>query len=112
MMLDRYCPWQSHLTDLEAEQAIEGLLKYVLFEDSSGSWRVHAVSSEGFASRKALPSTWRGVRNADLDSISGIEGCIFCHNSGFIGGNKTRDGAFKMATVALAFVEPVVEKPQ
>merc|ERR1719254_373486 len=106
MMLPRYCPWQDHLSDIETEQDLQGLLKYVLFEDSAGSWRVQAVSAEGFASRKALPSTWRGVRDAELAGIAGIAGCIFCHASGFIGGNQTRDGAFEMAVNALAFVEP------
>merc|ERR1712176_1006055 len=53
MRLEQYCPWQEHLCDIEKGQKIEGLLKYVLFEDSSGSRRVQAVSAEGFASRKA-----------------------------------------------------------
>mmetsp|Transcript_49296 Transcript_49296/g.86798 ORF Transcript_49296/g.86798 Transcript_49296/m.86798 type:complete len:388 (-) Transcript_49296:119-1282(-) len=110
MMLPKYCPWQGHLSDIEKEQNVEGLLKYVLFEDSNGSWRVQAVPLEGFTNRKSLPSTWRGVRDSELSGIAGIEGCIFCHNSGFIGGNKTKDGAFKMACAALAFVEPVAEK--
>eukprot|EP00746_Dinoflagellata_sp_MGD_P031737 gnl/MRDRNA2_/MRDRNA2_175496_c0_seq1.p1 gnl/MRDRNA2_/MRDRNA2_175496_c0~~gnl/MRDRNA2_/MRDRNA2_175496_c0_seq1.p1 ORF type:complete len:403 (-),score=71.86 gnl/MRDRNA2_/MRDRNA2_175496_c0_seq1:15-1166(-) len=110
MLLPQFCPWKEHLSDLEAEQDIIGLLKYVLFKDSNGAWRVQAVSSEGFALRKALPSTWRGVRDADLSSISGIDGCIFCHNSGFIGGNQTYEGALKMACAALAFVEPVAKE--
>lgn len=110
MRLDRYCPWQEHLRDIEKELSIEGLLKYVLFADSGGSWRVQAVSAEGFASRKALPSAWRGVRDAELSGITGITGCIFCHASGFIGGNQTRDGAFEMAVKALAFVEPAADK--
>merc|ERR1712187_809344 len=112
MMLDRYCPWQGHLSDIEKELNIEGLLKYVLFEDSGGSWRVQAVSAEGFASRKALPSTWRGIRDSELSGIAGIEGGIFCHASGFIGGNQTRDGAFEMAVKALEFVESATDKLQ
>ena len=28
---------------------------------------------------------------------TGIEGCVFVHASGFIGGNKTKEGAFQMA---------------
>ncbi|CAK0841124.1 unnamed protein product [Prorocentrum cordatum] len=106
MVLDRYCPWQGHLSDIEKELNIEGVLKYVLYQDSGGSWRVQAVSAEGFASRKALPSTWRGVRDAELSSVAGIAGCVFCHASGFIGGNQTRDGAFEMAVASLNFVEP------
>jgi len=112
MMLDKFCPWQGHLSDIEKEQNIEGVLKYVLFQDSGGSWRVQAVSAEGFASRKALPSTWRGVRDAELSSVAGIAGCVFCHASGFIGGNQTYDGAFEMAVTALNFVEPVADAPK
>lgn len=112
MMLDKFCPWQGHLSDIEKEQNIEGVLKYVLFQDSGGSWRVQAVSAEGFASRKALPSTWRGVRDAELSSVAGIAGCVFCHASGFIGGNQTYDGAFEMAVTALNFVEPVADTPK
>jgi len=112
MMLDKFCPWQGHLSDIEKEQNIEGVLKYVLFQDSGGSWRIQAVSAEGFASRKALPSTWRGVRDAELSSVAGIAGCVFCHASGFIGGNQTYDGAFEMAVTALNFVEPVADTPK
>jgi len=112
MMLDKFCPWQGHLSDIEKEQNIEGVLKYVLFQDSGGSWRIQAVSAEGFASRKALPSTWRGVRDAELSSVAGIAGCVFCHASGFIGGNQTYDGAFEMAVTALNFVEPAADTPK
>jgi uncharacterized UPF0160 family protein len=48
-----------------------------------------------------LPESWRGIREKELDAISGIPGCIFVHMSGFIGGNRTRDGALHMAVKAL-----------
>ena len=70
-----------------------------------------AVAAEGFTSRKALPSPWRGVRDADLAAVSGIDGCVFCHSAGFIGGNKTRQGALAMAKAALAFVEADAATP-
>lgn len=62
---------------------------YVLYpEDTSGNWRVQAVSvsNDSFESRKALPEAWRGLRDEELSKVSGIEGCIFVHASGFIGG--------------------------
>lgn len=105
LLLEQYAPWQGHLGDLEAERGLEGHVLYTLFPDSGGSWRVQAVAKEGFTSRKALPSTWRGVRDADLSAVAGIDGCVFCHNAGFIGGNATKEGALKMAKAALAFVE-------
>ena len=63
------------------------------------SRRIQAVPVQAgaFTSRLALPNEWRGIRDSQLSEISGIDGCIFVHNSGFIGGNKTKEGALKMA---------------
>ena len=47
--------------------------------------------------RLPLHEEWRGVRDEDLSSVSGIPGCVFVHTSGFIGGNKTLEGAMTMA---------------
>ena len=54
-----------------------------------------------FESRKPLPEAWRGVRDDELSKLSGIDGCVFVHASGFIGGNKTEEGTMKMAFAAL-----------
>ena len=54
-----------------------------------------------FESRKALPAAWRGLRDEELSKESGIDGCVFVHISGFIGGNKTYDGVLDMARKAL-----------
>lgn len=101
IVLGQFCPWASHLEELEKEAGFETL--YVVFSDSGGSWRVRAVSKSptSFESRKALPQKWRGVRDDALSVLSGIEGCVFAHASGFIGGNKNMDGAVKMAIAAL-----------
>ena len=67
----------------------------------SQSWRVQAVgvAPDRFESRKALP--WRGMRDDELSAETGIPGCVFVHMSGFIGGNKTYEGALEMARAAL-----------
>ena len=65
MRLQGYCPWPSHLHDLEVK-AREGkqtpapLVMYVVFPDSGGSYRVQAVAEApgSFVSRKALPAPW------------------------------------------------------
>lgn len=108
LLFESYCPWSGHLADLERELSLGAAIKYVLFADSKGtSWRVQAVPvAEGsFKSRKALPAPWRGLRNGELDKACGIEGCVFVHASGFIGGHKTREGATRMAMAALAFAD-------
>lgn len=106
MLFPRGCPWKDHLYSLEAERPDEEKVMYVLYPESEhegAKWRVQAVSvsKDSFESRKPLPDKWRGIRDDQLSEISGIEGCIFAHASGFIGGNKTREGALEMATKAI-----------
>lgn len=92
-------PWREHLFDLEKELNIQGLLKYMLFCDFNGSWRVQAVpiSCHSFELRIPLRKEWQGLREKELSEKSGIEGCIFVHSTGFIGGNRTYEGVLKMA---------------
>ena len=95
-------PWKDHLYALETENSSEPKVIYVLYPEGpheGAKWRVQAVSvsRDSFESRKALKEEWRGVRDEELDKVSGIKGCVFVHASGFIGGNKTFDGAMEMA---------------
>merc|ERR1712226_734447 len=108
VVFDNICPpWKDHLYALESEQDLEEESKkilYVLYSDSTnGSWRIQCVPiSEGsFASRKPLPVAWRGIRDEKLSQLTGIDGGIFVHASGFIGGNATFEGAMKMADASL-----------
>lgn len=82
---------QEHLFELEESLSIPEAEKplYVLYPDEfGGNWRIQAVpvSPQSFESRKALPEQWRGVRDEELSKLSGVDGCIFVHASGFIGG--------------------------
>jgi uncharacterized UPF0160 family protein len=103
-------PWADHLYNLEKESPMpDGVapqVLYVLFPESiepGSKWRIRAASKEngGFLNRKDLPDAWKGVRDEELDKVSGIPGCVFVHAAGFIGGNKTFDGALAMAQKAL-----------
>ena len=96
-------PWKSQVYELEQDYKLEVPIKYVLYTDQAGMWRIQCVSVEGkaFENRLSLPADWRGVRDADLAKVAGIEGCTFCHASGFIGGNKSYEGVLEMARVAL-----------
>lgn len=90
------------LFQIEKEMQIEGKIIYVLYSDGKG-WRIQAVPKAitSFESRKALPEAWRGVRDDALSEVTGIAGGVFVHASGFIAGNKTREGALEMAKKAL-----------
>jgi uncharacterized UPF0160 family protein len=99
--LNRFCPWQEHLREIEKEVGVE--IKFVLFNSGSNDFRVQCVPvKEGsFICRKFLKKSWWGVRDEELETVSGIEGIKFCHATGFIGGHKTRDGTLQMAVDSL-----------
>ncbi|KAK3216066.1 hypothetical protein GRF29_8g2064866 [Pseudopithomyces chartarum] len=105
-------PWADHLYTLEKEtaipQGVEPQVLYVLFPETTepdSKWRIRAVSKEngGFQNRKDLPDPWKGVRDEQLSEVSGVPGGVFVHAAGFIGGNKTFDGALAMAQKACEF---------
>ncbi|EQC31396.1 hypothetical protein SDRG_10997 [Saprolegnia diclina VS20] len=103
-----YCPWKAHLYAIEDELLISGQIKFVLYEDSlGGMWRIQAVNVEDgkFALRMGLPAAWRGFRDDELSTIAGIPGCTFVHAGGFIGGNKTYEGALAMAVYTIEHAE-------
>ncbi|RDD39169.1 UPF0160 protein C27H6.8 [Trichoplax sp. H2] len=99
------CPWKEHLYVIEQKLQTNPTLKYVLYSDQNNNWRVQCVPErhKRFENRLSLPQNWRGLREADLSNESGIKDCIFVHMGGFIGGNKTKEGALEMAIKALQF---------
>ncbi|CAH8444208.1 unnamed protein product [Schistosoma turkestanicum] len=116
IVLDKSCPWKSHLFDLEREERMETVVypeplrhasyrptpkfpPQILFVilPSDGNWVIQAVPKEKFESRLPFPNEWRSLQDDQLCSITGIPGCIFVHNSGHLGYNATRDGAIEMA---------------
>lgn len=106
LVLDQPLPWKDHLGTIESTQQSQSPVLYVLYAESEvpeAKWRIQAVgvSSESFESRKPLPERWRGLRDDVLSEATGVDGCVFVHASGFIGGNKTKHGALEMARRAV-----------
>lgn len=103
IVLDQFAPWKEHLYNVEKENGKEGEALFVLFEDSGKSWRISTVpiTSTSFENRKGLPEQWRGLRDDELSKASGVEGCVFIHAAGFIGGAKTKEAVLKLAELSL-----------
>ncbi|KAI1088653.1 metal-dependent protein hydrolase [Rostrohypoxylon terebratum] len=102
-------PWKEHLYTIEEEDGnTDKKVLYVLYPEKprpDAVWRIQAVptTENSFESRKALPEPWRGARDSQLDEVSGVPGGIFVHAAGFIGGNKTFEGAKALTEKAIAF---------
>lgn len=106
LVLKTFCPWKAHLADLEKEYQVEGVPKLVVFNDGT-SWRVAGVpvSPSSFVGRKFLPKPWRGLRDEELSKKAGVEGLVFVHHSGFIGGAKNEEAALLMAKKSIEWPE-------
>ncbi|KAK8805120.1 hypothetical protein WA538_001710 [Blastocystis sp. DL] len=103
LILSTYCPFMDFIFELEKERGQEGYFKFVLFEGTDGMWRVRAVNltEDSFALRQKLLPDCLGLRDEELSTRSGIEGCVFVHIAGFMGVNKTKEGAMAMAEKSL-----------
>ncbi|HNX59565.1 MAG TPA: MYG1 family protein [Spirochaetota bacterium] len=96
IVLEKYCPWQ----DIVVRET-DAL--YVLFPSATGDWRVRAVPERigSYTVRKPLPKIWGGKTPEELAAITGIPDASFCHQSLFIAGASSREGAEKMLELAL-----------
>lgn len=60
------------------------------------------LTPSSFEQRLRVPSAWFGMRDSQLDELTGVEpGATFVHHSGFTGGHKTQAGAIAMVVRAL-----------
>jgi uncharacterized UPF0160 family protein len=79
---------------------------YVVKPKSVGThWEVECVRDNpfGFANRKDLPESWAGILEIEnkLPEVTGVPDAIFCHNRRYIAVAKSKEGALKLAQLAL-----------
>lgn len=77
---------------------------FVVRPDKGGkNWKVTSIKDDErmFISRKLFPKEWRGKDSLELAKITGITDVVFCHNSGVFAGAKTKEGAVKLAKLAI-----------
>lgn len=68
-----------------------------------GTWSAKTiiVKKGSFENRCDLPKAWAGKRDEDLVKISGVADARFCHNALYIAVAGSKEGAVKMAQIAL-----------
>lgn len=71
--------------------------------ENDGFWGVKAVrnNSKSFENRKNLPKSWAGFRDEELQKITGVKDAVFCHKGLFMAVAKSKEGATKLAQIAL-----------
>jgi len=102
VLLSQFAPWKEHFFEIEKEMQVTPPVVYILFGESGNkSWRVQCVPKSESSFQNRLDLMWKGLRDEELSKASGIDGGVFVHVSGFIGGNKTYEGALEMAKKSL-----------
>jgi len=97
IVLEKYTPWKRTVHAL-SEEAL-----YIVYPSPTGQWRIQAVPVEpgSFEDRKSLPKPWAGLSDQALQTVTGIDDAMFCHNGLFIAGAESFAGTMKMAVMAL-----------
>lgn len=97
--------YKSAIMELEEELGCVGEIKFVVYQDAGDKpkWRATTlpVSLKSFASRVPLLEAWRGKRDEELASVSGIADAMFVHMSGFTGGAVSYESVIKMVRISL-----------
>jgi uncharacterized UPF0160 family protein len=101
IVLDKYMPWQDVLTHYPEP------LFVVYSVPQENRWHVHTVpditTGELFKTRKDFPKSWAGKREEELAEITGVTDAVFCHNKLFLAVAKSKEGAIKLAELALTY---------
>jgi len=101
MILDQYMPWKEHVLNSQQPKA-KGIL-FCLTPNVNDDWCCTCAITESgsYECRKQLPESWAGLRNEQLQAITGIPDAKFCHPSRFICGAKSREGIINIAKKAI-----------
>lgn len=70
---------------------------------TGGTWGVKAVRKDpkSFNNRKNLPKEWAGLVDEEFVNVSGVADAMFCHRALFLAGAKSKEGAIKLAQIAV-----------
>lgn len=74
-----------------------------VFPHLRGGWAAKVVTKgdQTYGSRISFPESWRGKSDGDLEKVTGVPGSVFCHNSGFLALNKTKEGVLELVAKAI-----------
>lgn len=98
IILDDHYPWYEALGTKP-----EPLFVVKPDRGDMGKWKIETVRSDvhSFKNRKNLPSEWAGKTGVELAEASGVADALFCHNKLFIAVAGSKEGALKLAQIAV-----------
>ena len=97
IVMEHEYPWKDIVSDYKN-------VLYVIHPDvKNKTWAIRTVrnTAKSFQNRKDLPKSWAGERNHRFQKITGISDALFCHNKRFVAVARSKEGALKLAQIAL-----------
>jgi uncharacterized UPF0160 family protein len=92
LIFDEALPWMENFFDLGGERHPA---QFVIMP-SADHWKLRGIPpslADRMRVRHPLPESWAGLRDHELQQISGVPGAIFCHKGRFISIWKTKEDA-------------------
>ena len=99
LVFEESLPWMENFFELGGEVHPA---QFVIMP-SGGHWKLRGIPpslNERMKVRRALPESWAGLRDEELQKITGIPGAIFCHKGRFISIWKTKEDALRALQLA------------
>ena len=101
----RIIVWDKHYPCEDVLGKFPEPLFFVYPKSADGTWAVKAVRDDikSFKNRKDLPASWAGLRDEELQKVSGVPDAVFCHRALFVAVAKSKEGAIKLAQIAVEY---------
>ncbi len=76
---------------------------FIIRPNSDGNWRMVGVGTgvTMFERRKNMPESWAGLRDQELEQVTGVPGAIFCHNGRWLVVASSKEAILALAKIAL-----------
>jgi uncharacterized UPF0160 family protein len=97
IIFDKKYQWENIMSNYLEPQ----IVVFPRFAD--GVWGAEGVfvGLPSFERRKYFPKNWAGLRDEELQKVTGVSGAVFCHRNLFMVVARSKEGAVKLAKLAL-----------
>lgn len=91
LILDKYIPYEYAIFKLELD------VNFVVYPSNRGCYAAHTVPTKykGFTPKIPFKKEWAGLRDEELQKVSGIKTAHFCHKKLFLATATTKEDALK-----------------
>lgn len=95
--LDRGAPFRRAISETRADHIL------LVAHPRKTDWVISTVSDPpgSYTTRLDLPEAWAGLEGEGLAAVTGVEDAVFCHRARFMAVARSREGALRLAELAL-----------